>query len=218
MIISIARKAAILATGVAIAALALFGGAADRYQPVAEAQVIEPFCGIGDVYACVTIVKASREEGPSPLFDFHVTEPFDDFSLEIGEDEQLTFFSSSFTTITITEEPAPGWELVSILCSVDDAHPDLEIDIEEGRVSIQFDSQIDRDITCTFFNSPVEEEDEDEQDSGRFIGGGLFAGDMSAAERNRARANAAGAAAAASAPAPAATSVRPPSTGDGGLR
>ena len=50
---------------------------------------------------------------------------------------------------------------------------------------------------------------------GRFVGGGLFAGDLQAAERNRERANAS--AVVASTPRAVETGIRPPSTGDGGL-
>jgi hypothetical protein len=57
--------------------------------------------------------------------------------------------------------------------------------------------------------------DDSAEAGGRFLGGSLFAGDMSAAERNRERAMAS--AVVATAPRAAETTVRPPSTGDGGL-
>jgi hypothetical protein len=90
---------------------------------------------------------------------------------------------------------------------------------EELQDEIEELEDMDCDVVTKTWEEEETEDDEDEDDEeepeARFLGGGLFAGDMSAAQRNRARAQAS--AAVASTPRPAAAAVRPPSTGDGGL-
>ena len=90
------------------------------------------------------------------------------------------------------------------------------IGIYDGPLTQRQITNLANDDSC----GEAPDEDEDEQD--RFLGGGVvgaFPGATDAARANRERANAAGAAAAASAsaPPPAPATVRPPSTGDGGL-
>jgi hypothetical protein len=89
---------------------------------------------------------------------------------------------------------------------------------EDAVEVIAFDgfANVGFEVVCTFQNVRSGEDEDEADERDQFIGGGLFAGDVGAAERNRARARAAAAVAIAATPRPAET-ILPPTTGDGGL-
>ncbi|MPZ49523.1 MAG: hypothetical protein GEU75_09540 [Dehalococcoidia bacterium] len=159
---------------------------------------------------CVEVLKLTDPPGSTESFNFEaeINGNPQTFELTDTELDEIPVFPGD--QVRLTEDVPEGWSL-SIECE-----GDFEL-LDEGDdfifIEVVFPpDQSPPSVLCTFTNS----EEEDEAPAPRPNVAGAFAGNGGAAERNRARANAAGAAAAAAAqPAPA--TVRPPSTGDGGL-
>jgi hypothetical protein len=216
----------VLAVATILVGLAVIGLAAHGQTPTAANAQVVVLCversspSTQQEPNCIEIIKQTDPDGADQAFEFYLDAPIvigADFDL--SDDESISLGVVVNGTYIITEEVPDGWRLVDIECE-DVSEFDVDINVREGWVRLTTSSVEDGpQAVCTFFNQRedlADDEDEDDEAGARFLGGGLFAGDVGAAQRNRARA--AASAAVAAAPRAAEATVRPPSTGDGGLR
>jgi hypothetical protein len=213
----------VLALAAILVGLAVIGLAAQGQTPTAANAQVVVLCVERSSLStqqepnCIEIIKQTDPDGADQAFEFYVEAPtVVGFDFELTDDESISLGALVTGTYVITEEVPDGWRLDDIECE-DVVDFDVDIDVRAASVTLRTTSGNDNRFmaVCTFFNER-EEEDEDDEAEARFLGGGLFAGDVGAAQRNRARA--AASAAVAAAPRAAEATVRPPSTGDGGLR
>jgi hypothetical protein len=168
---------------------------------------------------CIQIINQTSPSS-NQAFEFYVEEPAPtlgvDFELKDGESASIDVFAPG--EYVITEEVPDGWRLVDIDCDAVDF--DVDIDVDDASVSLTTTSGNESlfTATCTFYNERRDDDEDEDDEGGHFIGGGIF-GQLDTASQNRARAqaNANAAAAATAAAAPRTETIRPPSTGDGGL-
>jgi hypothetical protein len=144
-----ARISLMLATGLAIGLAAFLPGVFSSGNGAALAQ--QP-CSDLDDERCLFIIKETDPSDSSEDFTFEVeidASPEDDETLEDGE-----FFGISYANadeIEITENSKTGWMLESIECSQEDG---VEINEDERRVTVTRDEAVSS-VTCTFTNVKV---------------------------------------------------------------
>jgi hypothetical protein len=130
---------------------------------------------------------------------------------EEPSEEEIEAFESATDCDVVTKT----WEDETLECPLEEDELDelSEDEFDELASELGITNE-ELEELCDFV---LQEEDEDEDESPRPNVAGLFAGDVGAAQRNRERARASVAPATAQRPAET-TPIRPPSTGDAGLR